>query len=372
MWPAHTLENAGACECSHRLVGRYTKQLHTVYTINTYSVGCGEGARHLHPQLPKRGVSMIQRILIGVLLCASAATSLADETFFTTGLATNNTHTLIDCGGKSRVGAVGEIASDDGTVWTVPAATHFDSALKASDLFNECGGEELSSVSELDLANVPLLDAGGNEEFVAYFFADNYFEFYVNGELLAVDPVPFTPFNANVVRFKADRPITIAVMMVDWEENLGLGSENNRGKAFHPGDGGFVAHIQDANAETVSITDGSWRAQTFYTAPLMNRDCLVIDGHVRDSSACDETGVDNATGFEAAHWIMPDDWMMPSFDDSVWPMAMEFSNETVGVKNKRAFTNFESVFDTQDADAAFIWSSNLVLDNLVLLRTIAE
>lgn len=58
---------------------------------------------------------------------------------------------------------------------------------------------------------------------------------------------------------------------------------------------------------------------------------------------------------------------MSSLDDNVWPTAVTFSNETVGVKNKKAFTNFENVFDTPDADADFIWSSNLVLDNLVLL-----
>lgn len=315
---------------------------------------------------------MIQRILLGGLLCAIASSLSAQEAAFSTGLATETNPGLIDCGDRSRVSAVGEITSDDGTVWTVPAATNFDSALKATDLFNECEGTELSSVSQLDLASVPLLDAGGSEEFVAYLFADNYFELYVNGELLAVDPVPFTPFNSNVVRFTANRPVTIAAMMVDWEENLGLGSENNRGKAFHPGDGGFVAHIQDADANTVSITDGNWRAQTFYTAPLTDRDCLVVDGQVRDSSACDETGVDDATGFSGAHWVMPDDWMAPAFDDSIWPEATVYSNDTVGVDNKSAFTNFEDVFDTQGADAEFIWSSNLVLDNLVLLRTTVE
>ncbi len=315
---------------------------------------------------------MIQRILLGGLLCASASGAFAQEAVFTQGPATVTNTGLIDCGSRARVSAVGEMASEDGTVWTVPAATHFDSAPKAADLFNECGGDELSSLSQLDLQSVPVMDAGGSEEFVAYLFADNYFELYVNGELLAVDPVPFTPFNSNVVRFKADRPVTIAVKMVDWEENLGLGSENNRGKAFHPGDGGFVAHIQDANGETVSITDQNWQAQTFYTAPLKDQSCLVVDGQQRDSSACDEAGVDDATGFFGAHWAVAEDWMLPSFDDSAWPSATTYTNDTVGVNNKKAFTNFEDVFDTEGADAQFIWSSNLVLDNLVLLRTVVE
>lgn len=302
-----------------------------------------------------------------LLLVATSAT--AQETTFTTGPATVVNPGLFDCGKGSRASAVGEITSDDGTVWTVPAATNFETAPYAADLFNECGGEELTSFSQLDLESVPLMNAGGTEEFVGYIFADNYFELYVNGKLLTVDPVPFTKFNSNVVRFKAARPVNLAIMMVDWEENLGLGSENNRGKAFHPGDGGLVAHFRDASGDTVSITDASWRAQTFYTSPLNTRDCLLINGSIRDSSACSTDGVDDATGFEAAHWAVPTDWMMPDFDDSVWPEAVTFTNETVGVKNKPAFTNFIDVFDTPGADALFIWSSNLVLDNLVLLRT---
>lgn len=310
---------------------------------------------------------MFKATLLGVFACA--ATSLtAQEATFTTGPAAQTNPGLFDCGDRSRVSAVGEITSDDGTVWTVPAATNFETAPHAADLFNECGGETLGSLSELDLNDVPLMDAGGTEEFVGYIFADNYFELYVNGELLTVDPVPFTKFNSNVVRFAAERPVTLAIMMVDWEENLGLGSESNRGKAYHPGDGGLVAHFQ-SGGETVSITDASWRAQTFYTSPLNTRDCLVLEGPTRDSSACSTDGTDDATGYSAAHWAVPTDWMMPAFDDSVWPAAVTFTNDTVGVNNKKAFTNFVDVFDTPGADADFIWSSNLVLDNLVLLRT---
>ena len=314
---------------------------------------------------------MLRLSVLTALVCA-ATTLTAQEATFTTGLATEINPGLFDCGGGSRPSAVGEIASDDGTVWTVPAATNFETAPHAADLFNECGGDELRSLSELDLSSVPLMDAGGTEEFVGYIFADNYFELYVNGELLAVDPVPFTKFNSNVVRFTAERPVTLAIMMVDWEENLGLGSENNRGKAFHPGDGGLVAHFQDTNGETVSITDANWRAQTFYTSPLNARNCLVTDGPTRDSSACSTEGVDDGSQLLAAHWAVPSDWMMPAFDDSVWPSAVTFTNDTVGVNNKKAFTNFTDVFDTPGADADFIWSSNLVLDNLVLLRTTIE
>ncbi len=304
-------------------------------------------------------------IIASILLTASAT---AQEASFSTGAATQTNSGLMDCGGRSRTSAVGEIKSEDGKVWTVPAKTNFETAPKATDLYNQCRGDELKSLADLDLTKVPVVDAGGKEEFTAYIFPDNYFELYINGVLIAVDPVPFTPFNSNVVRFKADRPLTIAVKMVDWEETLGLGMENNRGTKFHAGDGGFVAHFQDAEGKTVAITDKSWKAQTFYTAPIVDRKCLVIDGLVRDSSACDKQSVISLEGTSAAHWSVPENWMQADFDDSVWPTATTFTNDTVGVDNKKSFTNFVDVFDTKDADAEFIWSSNLVLDNLVLLR----
>ena len=169
-------------------------------------------------------------------------------------------------------------------------------------------------------------------------------------------------------RFKANRPFTIAVKMVDWEESLGLGMESNRGTKFHAGDGGLVAHFKDAKGDTVALTDNSWKAQTFYTAPIKDKACLVVTGELRDSSRCDDSGVDDASSLSAAHWAVPDGWMMSDFDASAWPDATTYTNDTVGVDNKKSYTNFRDIFDTKNADAQFIWSTNLVLDNLVLLR----
>lgn len=275
---------------------------------------------------------------------------------------------LFDCGPRARTSAVGEIMSDDGKTWIMPAETAFLTAVKAADLYNACNDVTPDSLSAIDMSSIPLIDAGGREEFTAYLFADNYFELYVNGQLLAVDPVPFTPFNSSIVRFKADRPLTLAIKMVDWEENLGLGSEKGRGSGFHPGDGGLVAHVMDEAGDTVLLTDETWRAQTYYISPLKDRSCLNIDGLLRDSSACDMSAANDGTSFSAAHWELPLGWTSSTFDDAAWPMASTFSNETVGVDNKSAYTNFTEIFDSPNADAAFIWSSNLILDNVVLLR----
>ena len=275
---------------------------------------------------------------------------------------------LIDCGPRSRPSAVGVATAEDGTQWTVPAATHFTAGPKAVDLYNECGTSGGTTLEDLDLAAVPVVDAGGEETFVAYVFADNYFELYANGTLVGVDAVPFTPFNSSVLRFKATRPVTLAVQLVDWEENLGLGSEAGRGTPFHPGDGGLVMLVQDAAGQTVLTTDERWKAQTFYTSPLIDPSCVKLEGHVRDSSACSTSDSDDASGYSALFWDLPEDWTSPSFDDSDWPQATTYTNDTVGVDNKPAYTNFTQLFDAPGADAQFIWSSNLVLDNLVLTR----
>jgi hypothetical protein len=49
-------------------------------------------------------------------------------------------------------------------------------------------------------------------------------------------------------------------------------------------------------------------------------------------------------------------------------MATTYTNDTVGVHNKPAYMNFTAIFDAPGADAQFIWSSNLILDNLVIVR----
>jgi len=311
--------------------------------------------------------SLLVSLIVSSILFMSAA-AFAEDPSFSTGPAEMTDPGLFDCGPQARTSAVGKITSDDGKTWIMPAETAFLEAAKATDLYNACNDVTPDNLSSVDTSSIPLIDAGGSEEFTAYLFADNYFELYVNGQLLAVDPVPFTPFNSSIVRFKADRPVTLAIKMVDWEENLGLGSEKGRGSGFHPGDGGLVAHVMDAARDTVLLTDETWRAQTYYISPLKDRSCLNIDGPLRDSSACDMSAANDGTSFSAAHWKLPKDWMNAEFNDAAWPMATTFSNEIVGVGNKPSYTNFTEIFDAPDADATFIWSSNLILDNVVLLR----
>ncbi|WP_295895075.1 hypothetical protein [uncultured Vibrio sp.] len=271
--------------------------------------------------------------------------------------------TLFTCeNGRSRMAGIGEITDSAGKMWTVPAKNHFTTAPKAVDLYEECANITPQSLADVDESSVPVavIDTDG-EEVTGYIFADNYFELYVNGTLVAVDTVPFTPFNTSIVKFKVSKPYTIAVKVIDWEENLGLGTEDNRGKAYHPGDGGFIASFSDG-----TVTGSDWQAQTFYTSPIYDLTCLSEANGQRLSKSCTTEGTDNGENAYAAHWQTPDNWMSHEFDSSTWPQATLYTEDEIGVNNKKAYMNFIEKFS--GAGASFIWSTNVVLDNEVLLR----
>ena len=49
-------------------------------------------------------------------------------------------------------------------------------------------------------------------------------------------------------------------------------------------------------------------------------------------------------------------------------LSLDNSTATVGVDNKPSYTNFTNTFDNSATDASFTWSTNLLVDNVVLLR----
>ncbi|MCL9773715.1 hypothetical protein [Vibrio methylphosphonaticus] len=281
----------------------------------------------------------------------------------TQGVANTVETNLFECkNGRSRIAGMGEVTDSQGKTWTVPAKNHFTTAPKAVDLYEECESITPQSLSNVDESSVPVsvIDADG-DEITGYIFADNYFELYINGSLIAVDTVPFTPFNSSIVKFKVKKPYTIAVKVIDWEENLGLGTENNRGKAYHPGDGGFIASFSDG-----TVTSSDWQAQTFYTSPIYNLACLKETDGERRSDTCTTEGTDNGQNAYAVHWQTPSKWMDKNFDSTTWPQATTYSEDDIGVNNKKSYMNFIEKFS--GAGATFIWSTNVVLDNEVLLR----
>jgi hypothetical protein len=271
-----------------------------------------------------------------------------------------------------RVAAVAEITAQDGTVITVPTVTALQKGLgpRSHDLYNECERVLPPNAAAASAAKVPVVEIDPDGEVITgYAVGDNYFEIYVNGRLVTVDNTPYTPFNYAIVKFKVKRPYTIAVLGVDWDEHLGLGMElfpssGPKQNPWHPGDGGFILKLSDG-----TVTDSTWKAQSFYIAPLNDPKEVVERGMLHDTTRlgrvhpvakkppCQETCF-------AVHYPIPANWQSPRFNDRLWPRAYEYTDTDIGVTNLPAYTRYPELFE----GARWIWSLNLVFDNVVIAR----
>lgn len=249
----------------------------------------------------------------------------------------------------------GVVTDDSGKRWVVPAEVHLGDA--GTDLYNDCTGTGVNRDYESQLRTV-VIDPDG-VEVTAFIHADNYFELYVNGAFVCRDPIAFTPFNSTTCRFRVKYPVTYALRGVDWEEHLGVGLEYDR---MNVGDAGIVARFSDG-----TVTDETWKAEVFYTAPLDDPACVRLSpSGARDSSRCSSrpscASHSPLTTCKALHFLEPPNWAAADFDDSAWPSATVYTREQFGPKE--AYTSIERLF----GGAKFVWSRNLFVDNLVLLR----
>lgn len=164
----------------------------------------------------------------------------------------------------------------------------------------------------------------------ANIYADNWFELYINGNLVAVDSISFIPHNVVSVDILPEYPMTIAVMAKDnADANTGLEYDNSQ-----IGDGGFILKFSDG-----TVTNASWKAKSFFYGP--------IDGDLKNPQTRVET--------------IPANWFAVDFDDSTWENATEHSEEAVGPK--------EPFYQHDFAGAKWIWTKDLALDNTVIFRT---
>ena len=160
-------------------------------------------------------------------------------------------------------------------------------------------------------------------------YADNWFQLYINGELVATDSIKFIPHNVVSVDVLPSYPMTLAVMAKD-NADAKTGMEYNNTQI---GDGGFILKLGDG-----TVTSAKWKAKEFFWGP--------IDG---------DTAKPRTESIP-----IPKNWHAIDFDDSTWGNAREYSQEEVGPK--KPF--FEHDFD----GAKFIWSGDLKLDNTVIFR----
>jgi phosphatidylethanolamine-binding protein (PEBP) family uncharacterized protein len=163
-------------------------------------------------------------------------------------------------------------------------------------------------------------------------YADNWFVLFINGELVAVDSIKFTPHNVVSVDILPEYPMTIAVMAKD-------NADPKTGLEYgdHIGDGGFIIKFADG-----TVSDAKWKAKNFFKGPL-NHD---------------------AANPKVEHTPIPDGWWKTDFDDSKWANATEYTEERVNPKQPYYEADFKG--------AKFIWSEDLDLDNTIIFRTKVE
>ncbi len=163
-------------------------------------------------------------------------------------------------------------------------------------------------------------------------YADNWFILYVNGRLVAVDPIQFTPHNVVSVDFLPEYPMTIAVLAKD---NADPKTGMEYGTSI--GDGGFCLKFVDG-----TVTNATWKAKNFFHGP--------INGDTANPQVKQEP--------------LPENWWDTDFDDSTWQNAKEYAVEVVDPK--------QPYFDNDFEGAKFIWSDDIALDNTVIFRTKVE
>lgn len=164
-------------------------------------------------------------------------------------------------------------------------------------------------------------------------YADNAFQLYINGELVAVDSIAFVPHNVISVDILPSYPMTIAVMAKDnFDPNTGMEYANT-----NIGDGGFILKFGDG-----TVTNAEWKAKKISCGPIGGD-----TKHPRVESV-----------------PVPENWYAVDFDDRAWGKAREYSEEEVGPK--------QPYFESDFKGARFIWSEDIALDNIVLFRHVVK
>jgi hypothetical protein len=121
---------------------------------------------------------------------------------------------------------------------------------------HRCDAPDAAVVKSSAICTMALACAG-------YVVADNYFELYVNGKLVGVDPVPFTPFNSIIVRFRVQETLHVRA------ESGGLGGEARPG------------HGDKSRKSRLHRLLGRWNRQRTPPAGSLRRSCGFLFAIVR-------------------------------------------------------------------------------------------
>ena len=189
--------------------------------------------------------------------------------------------------------------------------------------------------------------------FQAEIWADNWFSLYINGKKVGEDSVSISTersFNSEKIKFTASYPLTIGVIAKDFIENSSgleyIGKPNQQ-----IGDGGIIIQIRElATGKVIAYSSRDWKVFTVNKAPL-NPECVKSNNPLADCKSLITS--------------IPSNWASTTFKDTSWKNASEYSREAVGVKD--GFFDF-----SWSPSASLIWSSDLKLDNTILLRRVIK
>jgi hypothetical protein len=183
-------------------------------------------------------------------------------------------------------------------------------------------------------------------------WADNWFALYNNDALIKEDSVPITTersFNAESFTFKASYPLHLNFVAKDYKAN-DTGLEYIGAPQQQRGDGGFVAQFTNvATGKVIAVTNQNAKVLVIHKAPL-NPACAKEAKPIAGQGTCKFTST-----------LEPSNWKKSDFNDSAWKNASVFTAAEVSPK-------FGYLDITWNSNAQFIWSSDLLADNTVLVR----
>ncbi len=186
----------------------------------------------------------------------------------------------------------------------------------------------------------------------AEIWADNWFALYNGETLIKEDSVPITTersFNAESFTFEATSPLQLNFIVKDYKAN-DTGLEYIGTPRQQMGDGGLIAQFTDlATGKVIAVTNENAVIFVIHKAPL-NTACAKESSPVAGQGLCT---------FKTM--LEPTNWKNPDFNDSNWTQASRFT--AAQISPKEGYLEI-----TWNPQAQFIWSSDLLMDNTVLIR----
>ena len=211
-------------------------------------------------------------------------------------------------------------------------------------------------------------------------YVNNNFTFYINGELIAKDPVHSAPHNAYNVSFNVSKnqDVTYGITGIDLADpNTGLELSNRC-----LGSGGMRAIFSNGVE-----TNSSWKCWTSFYGPVNWQSCYAADernGSIKVLPFCNQDGVPPFTGCYTFSRDVAQDWNLPTFDDSNWEYAIEWNETSTIYGLPPAGCEVPNTYISSQTDpngdnmtcpkwvgwgtARFIWREDLALDNTIHCR----